>query len=193
MTDHIERDPIEVFARAAAHTRTLIVGVAMTQMGHITPLPGWDLARLIDHLGDIAAAGAEVFKGERPGAGQDAITRYDDAVRAFIEGGCVPDTMGKTLATFMGEMTGGQLAMALAMDNLVHGWDLAKATGQDTDLPAEVVAAVFATYAPDVESAIEPAPTTEQLRGYGSLGPEVPVADYAPMQDRLLGLMGRTP
>ena len=51
---------------------------------------------------------------------------------------------------------------------------------------------VYATYQPDLDSGIEPVPTTEQLRAYGSLGPEVEVAPDAPTLDKLLGLFGRT-
>lgn len=193
MSDECPASQIEVYARAAAHTRGLIAGTRDRQRNGPTGLPGWDVARLIDHVAEISAAGVEVFAGERPVTGGDPITSYDAAVGAFVEAAGRPGTLSQTWTTFMGEMTGAQLVMALAMDNLIHGWDLAKATGQNPELPAEAVRAIYDTYAEDTESEIEPAPTVAQLRQYGSLGPAVTVPPDAPTQDRLITMMGRTP
>ena len=71
----------------------------------------------------------------------------------------------------------------LGFDLLIHGWDLARATGQDETLPAAEVHRVHA----DALS------LGDNLRMDGVCGPAVPVPDDAPEQDRLLGLLGRTP
>ena len=42
----------------------------------------------------------------------------------------------------MGTMPGETFARLVAFDGLVHGWDLATATGQAYDVPDDVVAAV---------------------------------------------------
>ena len=66
-------------------------------------------------------------------------------------------------------------------DLLVHGWDIARSTGQDDALPADEVEVVLAM--------------TDQLgdmlRSPGVCGPEVPVGDDAEAQERLLGRLGR--
>ncbi len=69
------------------------------------------------------------------------------------------------------------------MDLLVHGWDIARATGQDETLPAHEVTRVYA----DAVS------LGDNLRSEGVCGPAVEVPDDASDQDRLLALMGRTP
>ena len=71
----------------------------------------------------------------------------------------------------------------LGCDLVVHAWDIARATGQDEKLPEDEVTVFYELMLP----------FGDMLRMGGVCGPEVPVPATAPMQDRLLGLMGRTP
>lgn len=71
----------------------------------------------------------------------------------------------------------------VGFDLLIHGWDLAKATGGDDTLAPNEVHQAF-------EAA---AAFGDNLRYPGVCGPEVPVPADAPEQDRLLGLLGRDP
>lgn len=78
----------------------------------------------------------------------------------------------------------GEVAGLVAADELVvHGWDIARSTGREFD-PGEP--ALEAAHAFLVESRRGPVP--ESL-----FGPEVSVADDAPLLDRVLGLAGRDP
>ena len=71
-----------------------------------------------------------------------------------------------------------------AMDQLVHTWDLAVAIDADRQLDPELVDAIVAMFLPQMP---------EIGREAGIVGPEVPVAEDASPQDRLLGAMGRRP
>ena len=71
----------------------------------------------------------------------------------------------------------------LNFDLLIHGWDLARATGQNETLPAAEVHRVYE----------DAARLGDSLRLGGVCGPAVSVSADAPEQDRLLGLLGRTP
>ncbi|MFF3843703.1 TIGR03086 family metal-binding protein [Streptomyces sp. NPDC002328] len=79
----------------------------------------------------------------------------------------------------------GDIAGAVAADELVvHGWDLARATGQ--------------SYAPDpaalrASHAFLRAAAEDDDRGGGIFGPVVPVPPDAPLLDRTVGLSGRDP
>ena len=66
---------------------------------------------------------------------------------------------------------------------VVHGWDLARATGQQ---PA---------YDNDILSYVHTETTTHAPFGreLGLYGPEVPTPPHAPLLDRILGLTGRDP
>lgn len=61
--------------------------------------------------------------------------------------------------------------------------DLAKAIGVDSDLPDDLVRAVWEIVEPNAE----------EWRQIGVFGPEVDVADDASLEDRVLGLTGRQP
>lgn len=80
----------------------------------------------------------------------------------------------------------GEMALEMVLwEYVVHGWDLAVATGQDWDPPAEAAAQALA-FAPGM--------LTEDYQGHGkSFGPRVQVPDDAPALQQLLGLSGRDP
>ncbi len=68
-------------------------------------------------------------------------------------------------------------------DVFMHTWDLARATGQDDRLDPDVCTELLEGMGP----------MEEILRGSGQFGPAVPVPDDAPVQDRLIGFIGRDP
>lgn len=88
--------------------------------------------------------------------------------------------------THMGGPTELPAAMVGGMvvgEVLVHGWDLAKATGQQPVWDDEVLAFVHKELVANVQWG----------RDMGVYGPEVPVPEDAPLLDRVLGLTGRDP
>ncbi|MFE1851445.1 DinB family protein [Streptomyces sp. NPDC059489] len=66
---------------------------------------------------------------------------------------------------------------------LLHGWDLAVATGQKLNVDDELAAVLYEDIAGKAEMA----------RQYGVFGPEVSVSPTAPLFDRALGMAGRDP
>ena len=64
-----------------------------------------------------------------------------------------------------------------------RAYDIAKWIGVSAQLPDELVQGMWDEFAPDVE----------QWRALGVYGSAVAVPDDAPLQDRLLGLVGRDP
>ena len=71
----------------------------------------------------------------------------------------------------------------LGFDLVVHGWDLARATGQDETMDPAEVERIWGM----AES------LGDNLRRSGVCGPEIPVSGDAPLQDRLLGAAGSRP
>ena len=80
------------------------------------------------------------------------------------------------------EKTGPSLGIAFA-DQLLHSWDLAKATGQDTTMPDGLAEAAY--------EMIHGRFTDEER--VGVFKPEVEVAADASAQDKLLAYTGRDP
>jgi len=70
------------------------------------------------------------------------------------------------------------------VDVLVHGWDLARATGQDVELPPHLA-----------EPALQFSRglVNDELRGAGAFGPELLVPANTPASYRLVAFLGRTP
>jgi uncharacterized protein (TIGR03086 family) len=63
-----------------------------------------------------------------------------------------------------------------------HGWDVAKATGQQADFDPQVT---------DVAMAAAQAAPAELVRSPGVFGPEADCPESAPLADRLAAFMGR--
>jgi uncharacterized protein (TIGR03086 family) len=68
------------------------------------------------------------------------------------------------------------------IDVLVHGWDLAVATGQDYAIDPDLMQACRQVMEPQLD----------EIRGAGALAPEVAVPADASAQTRFLALLGRT-
>jgi uncharacterized protein (TIGR03086 family) len=80
------------------------------------------------------------------------------------------------------ERTGPSLGIAFG-DQLLHGWDLARATGQDPTMPTGCAEAAY--------EAIHGRFTDDQRKGI--FKPEIPVGRDAKPQERLLAYTGRDP
>jgi uncharacterized protein (TIGR03086 family) len=81
----------------------------------------------------------------------------------------------------------GEVAGVVALDELVvHGWDVARASGQPYDCDDESLNAVLTFVAPLAAEGLE-------AQREGLFGPVVAVPDDAPLLDRVVGLTGRDP
>ena len=127
-----------------------------------------------------ALAGEEPGQPSGDGNPPDIYQAGKDKV---LTGAQKPGAMEKKYQTPFGEMSGGAFMLGAFMDNLVHGWDLAKATGQNTESNENHAQIVFQAFAPMMDGA----------RQGGAFGPEVSVPDNASSQHKLLGMMGRQP
>ncbi|MGY1763073.1 TIGR03086 family metal-binding protein [Geodermatophilus sp. SYSU D00779] len=179
-------------APQAAELARVVTGIRDDQLGRPTPCDGTPVAGLLAHVVGLttafrmAAEKTPVSGG--PSASPDDLppdwrTRIPAQLDALVEAWQRPSAWEGT-AEAGGVVMPAPVAAVVTLDEvLVHGWDLAVATGQDdTADPASVAACTeFAAQA----AAQGPTP--------GLFGPAVPVPDDAPPLDRLLGLTGRDP
>jgi uncharacterized protein (TIGR03086 family) len=89
--------------------------------------------------------------------------------------------METSVAVSYGPVPGEIYAGHRFIDVLIHGWDLAVATGQDSTLDSELVDTCWEIVRPQ----------QDLLRGSGAFGTEVEVPDDADSQTRLLAVLGR--
>jgi uncharacterized protein (TIGR03086 family) len=174
-------DLLDQFDRSTQWTASKIPAAA-SKLDDGTPCEQWDVRTLLDHLIDTQNFFAARARGEEPafpGAtppsliGDDPVATYaqsrEEMLRAYREPGVV-------------EKTGPLLGIAVC-DQLIHGWDIAVATGQDATMPDDLAQAAFAM----IDGRL-----TDDQRG-NAFKPALEVADDAPPQDKLLAYTGREP
>lgn len=193
MTDTFELGP------ATDELRRLVAGVRDEQLTGRTPSPGIDVGGLLDHIAGLSLAfQACATKDELPGGDQaPPAPNADNLPPDWRE--VIPTSLDalaqawRDPAAWEGMATAGGVTMpsavmaTVALDEVVlHGWDLARATGQAFDVdPASLqVVAGFTSMMAD--------PKETHSRD-GLFGPPVPVPDDAPEFDRALGNAGRDP
>jgi uncharacterized protein (TIGR03086 family) len=86
-----------------------------------------------------------------------------------------------------GELPASVFVMIAATDTLTHGWDLAKATGQPTDLDPELARRLLGFARDHLTEAFRGA------EGAASFGPVVDVPAPASAADQLAAFLGRQP
>jgi TIGR03086 family protein len=185
-------DVREIYARCSAEFATRVHAVD-GRWDAPTPLPGWNVRELVNHLVNEERWTPPLFAGsttEEVGSRFDGDLLGDDPVRSFDEAAAealaavrADGALERSVHLSFGDHPGSEYAMQLAADHLVHAIDLARALGADETLDAEAVAAVREWFGP-----MEPV-----YRDIGVIGPRVEVPAGAGPQAELLGMMGRTP
>jgi len=177
----MEPDFLDLYGRASEWTLSK-VAVAAQKMDARTPCDEWDVRALMNHMLDTQGYFVGSARGEdvSPPSPTPPQLLGSDPVADFTR------ARDETLATFSREgvieKTGPSLGIAFS-DELLHGWDLAKATRQDAAMPAGLAEKAY--------EHIHGRFTDEQRKGV--FKPEMPVAEDASPQDRLLAYTGRDP
>ncbi len=190
---------LEPAAREAAR---LLDGVTEEQLAGPTPCPGYPVAALLDHITGFSLAftwaarkttATEGGSGES-GPGLANAEHLDPDWRTLL-----PRRLGELAeawrepTAWQGMTEAGGMRMpaeligAVALDELVlHGWDLARATGQPFTCDPVSTAAVLAFTSASAQ------PERAASRD-GLFGPVIDVPEDAPTFDRALGFAGRDP
>src|SRR5579863_385130 len=182
-------DPVKRIERATAFASEKVNQVKPGDMTKPTPCAEFDVQALLNHmLGGLtmltaAAGGGTATMPEGDQFGSDPGATYDERRDALLEAVQSPGVLERNWEMPFGSMAGGMMAGIAFMEHLTHGWDVAKATGQDTTLPADLV----------TECTELVTPMDAMLRMPGVCGPRVEVPESASAQDKLIAFMGRTP
>jgi len=177
-------DPVALFERTATNAAALVAQVQDEQRSSPTPCTEWDVEALLGHMVGGTGYLLTAVGIESSPAGTDAAS-YRGAVAQCVLALREPGVLELRCMSPAGfEWSVAEATAGTAMDQLVHTWDLAVALGADRRLDPEAVDAVVEMFLPQMP---------EIGRSAGFIGPEVPVAEGASAQDRLLGAMGRRP
>jgi len=176
---------------AARRMASLVEAVPDDALDRPTPCERYSVGDLLDHIGGFALAfeAAAVKRPLEGGPSGDAAnlgdawrTRIPRDVRALAEAWRDPAAWGGMTAAGGVDLP-AEVAGVVALDELViHGWDLAKATGKAAGYEGDELEAVHGMVKQFSSSGIE-----------GLFGAPVAVPDDALILHRILGLAGRDP
>ena len=184
-------DPIANLATAFDVAHAVIKTVPSDQWTSASPCSEWDARGVLNHV----IGGAKMIAtcvagqpfdhasvaGDLGGADPAATYRAaaDAALAAFKAD---PSVLGRPVTMPFGEMPGAVVANIFVSDHFGHAWDIAKATGQSTDLASEFAEGVLAGAKMFISA---------DLRKPGMFDAEKPAPAGASAADRLAAFMGR--
>jgi uncharacterized protein (TIGR03086 family) len=184
-------DIAELHAQALDQTGRVVAGIKPGQWQADTPCDGWDVHALLNHVvaGNLwaaelgAGATIEDVGGRLDGdvLGADPAGSYAASAEAAAATFRKPGALAAPCAVSYGPVPGSVYAGHRFIDVFVHGWDLAVATGQDTDLDPGLVRACREVLEPQVAA----------FRAAGAIGDEQRVPPDATDQQRFLAMLGR--
>jgi uncharacterized protein (TIGR03086 family) len=114
------------------------------------------------------------------------VAEFDAGAARTVAAFGAPGAQEKIVKLPFGEFPGAVFMGLATTDTFTHGWDLAKATGQSTDLDPELAEQILQgaqLLVPDDLRGEEPLP----------FGPRLDAPASACSADRLAAFMGRTP
>jgi uncharacterized protein (TIGR03086 family) len=181
--------------RACAATEPIVERLSQADYAKPTPCTEWNVRDVANHLLGTLELGrallsdtppeAPVGPGELPGvdlAGDDPAKAYRVGVESLLAA-AAGDAFSRVHQTPLGDMPGAVLGGFTTLDIFVHGWDLARATGQSTGMDDALAEEIlgFAHQA-----------VTDETRA-PRIGPQVAAPEGASATERLMAYMGRTP
>lgn len=183
----------EGLEHAQSITRAVLANVQVDHLDKSTPCQSWALRDVINHL--VAAnnwfagtmnSGASAPEDKTDYASGEFLHTYDAACKASVAAFGAPGALDKIVKLPFGELPGSVYLGLATNDIFAHGWDVAKATGQPTDLDpamAEQLLAGMEIGLPD------------EMRGpdgVAPFGPKQSAPEGASAADRLAAFLGRT-
>src|SRR3954454_20296718 len=176
----------QLHRQALDATAGIVAGTRLDQVSDPTPDGDWDVRTLLNHLiagnfwaAELAAGKTIEEVGDRLDGdlvGTDPMAAWEPSAKAAAAAFEAPGALEAPCAVSYGPVPGEVYAGHRFIDVLVHGWELARATGQSTALDPQLVTAAEGVIRPQYEA----------LLASGAFGTPVPVADDADPQTRLL-------
>ena len=175
--------------RALAATEAVVAAVAADQWTAPTPCTELDARGVLNHLVRGNLLFVAIIRDEsRPVPGEDhlgdgPLAAYQRAAAQLRQAFRGPGVLASVYEAPFGTAPGTALVHVRIAENLVHGWDLARATGQARGFPDDVAGQALARSRQRL---------TSRPEGPGApFAAEVPVPPDALAIDRLAGFLGR--
>lgn len=144
-------EPTDQLAQILPEVCGVVDRIHLPYLDDPTPCERFTVHDVIDHMIVLGTTFAHRFRGEQPPSisppavyGWVPATEFREAMDDLLAAVRSPGAMDRTIETPMGPMVGSDFARFVAFDGLVHGWDLATATGRSYEPAADLVAEVEA-------------------------------------------------
>ncbi len=178
-------------AQAQDVARAVLANVTADQLDLDTPCKDWKVRNLIDHMvgGQLWACngvqGTTMTDTGEGSADGDFVALFDQAATANLAAFDEDGALARTVNPGFGDMPAAALMGLSTMDTFAHSWDLARATGQDSDLAPELASALL-------EQSRSTVPDAYRSEEGSIFGPEQAAPDGASAADQLAAFLGRT-
>jgi len=178
--------------QAVGSTRSVLAGVKRDQLASATPCDSWTVSQLIDHIVGGQYFFAALVNGEgasrepRTFADGDFLAEFDKGSAACLAAFGAEGAMDRIVELPFGDMPGSRFVGLATVDTFVHGWDLAKATGQNPNFDPQLAATLLEGSRQNIQEAFR------GPDGQAPFGPEQKAPAEASTADQLAAFLGRS-
>ena len=141
-------DGVQQLEQVAPMLGAIVGNISDADLGRPTPCAEFAVADVLEHMIGGASAFAPGFRGDgsapNPPTDGTVFDRWHAAMSSLMESVHVDGAQDNKIASPFGEVTGAYFARYVALDGITHAWDLAVATGQPFDPPADLVGEIDA-------------------------------------------------
>lgn len=183
-------DPKELFRKTIQSASGCVKHVRTDEYNEPTPCSEWNLKQLLNHLvyevvwvpplleGQTIEQVGDKFEGDL--LGDDPVDAWQKAADAAVAAVDKSDLESIVHVSY-GDIPARQYIMEMCNDVLIHGWDVGQAIHCSVIFENEVAQAIYDHMSPHMQA----------YRDGGFIGAEVKVPEDAPIQTKLLAIMGR--
>jgi uncharacterized protein (TIGR03086 family) len=141
-------DPRDQLAEVGPLLGGVVGGITPDQLDNQTPCADFTVRGVLEHMIVGATMFTAAFNGTEPGQPptDDALAGFGPALTGLADAINAPGALEKTIDAPFGAMSGEAFARYVALDGMVHAWDMATATGQSID-PSPALVAELDDYA----------------------------------------------
>ncbi len=182
---------MEALNRSFESTRAILAKVQPGDLDAATPCASWDVSALVNHFVGTARWWAAIVTGagavdEVGYSAGDFVSAYEESIEIATLAFGTGDVMEETFRLDLGEFSGAALLGLAATEQFTHGWDLARAIRQHTDLDPELAAELLAQARFAVSEAYR------GPDGVALFGPATQAPTGASPADQLAAFLGRS-
>jgi len=176
--------------QALQSTLTILTKVQPKDLNAPTPCASWNVRALVNHFVGTARWWAAVIAGDgdvadADYAAGDYVAAYEESIRIAVAAFGADGAMDRTVQLPFGEFPGVVLRNLATMEQFTHGWDLARATGQSTDLDPGLAAGLLS------QARLAIVDAYRGPDGHALFGPAREVPAGAGAADQLAAFLGR--